>query len=113
MEREITILIKWIEAHDIDEGILTAEKILGVNNKQYVLNYPLRCLFEKEDNYYVINNEQLDIIGTGMIPEDAEINFNEEFDFLYNRLNTLEDSNLSNRLIRIKGIINNIVKEVN
>ena len=29
MEREITILIKWIEAHDLEEGVLTAEKILG------------------------------------------------------------------------------------
>jgi hypothetical protein len=85
---------------------------ISVNNKKYILNYPLRCLFDKEEDYYVINNEQLDIIGTGLSREDAETNFNEEFDYLYVRLNSLIDNHLSNRLLGIKLILNNCVKVV-
>jgi hypothetical protein len=85
---------------------------ISVNNKKYVLNYPLRCFFDKEDDYYIINNEQLDIIGTGLSQKDAEINFNEEFDYLYVRLNSLEDNQLSNRLLGIKFVLNNCVKAV-
>jgi hypothetical protein len=87
-------------------------EIINVKGKQYILNYPLRCLFEKEDEYYVINNELLDIIGTGLTQDEAEENFNEEFDFIFNRLNNLGDDKLSNRLIRVKTVLNSYVKEV-
>ncbi len=87
-------------------------EIININEKQYILNFPLRCLFEKEYDYYVINNEQLDIIGTGITQDDAEHDFNEEFDYLYNRLNSLNDSELSDRLLRIKGVLNDFVKSV-
>jgi hypothetical protein len=103
----------------IEEVISTAKhslsyspEIININKKQYILNYPLRCLFEKEDGYYVINNEQLDIIGTGLTQDDAEQNFNEEFDYLYNRLNSLEDNQLNIRLLRIKTVLNSFVKQV-
>jgi hypothetical protein len=85
---------------------------VSVNNKKYVLNYPLRCLFEKEDGYYVIRNEQLDIIGTGESREGAETNFSEEFDYLYTRLNSLEENQLSSRLVCIRQMLNNFVREV-
>jgi hypothetical protein len=87
-------------------------EMISVRNKQYIFHYPLRCLFEKEDDYYVINNEQLDIIGTGPSREDAEANFNEEFDYLYTRLNSLEDDQLNRRLLRIKYTLNDFVKKV-
>ncbi len=87
-------------------------EIINVNKKQYILNFPLRCLFEKEDDYYIINNEQLDIIGTGLTQDDAEQNFNEEFDYLFNRLNSLEDSKLNKRLLRTKHVLNSFVKQV-
>lgn len=103
----------------IEEVISTAKhslsyspEIININKKQYLLNYPLRCLFEKEDDYYVINNEQLDIIGTGLTQDNAEQNFNEEFDYLYNRLNSLEDNQLNKRLLRIKTVLNSFVKQV-
>jgi hypothetical protein len=89
-----------------------APEAISINNKKYILNYPLRCLFDKEEDYYIINNEQLDIIGTGLSREDAETNFKEEFDYLYTRLNSLDDSRLSNRLLGIKSILNNYVKAV-
>ncbi|MGB5944404.1 MAG: hypothetical protein WBG71_16075 [Leeuwenhoekiella sp.] len=105
--------------NSIEEVISTAQhslsyspEIININRKQYILNFPLRCLFAKEDDYYVINNEQLDIIGTGETQDEAEQNFNEEFDYLYNRLNSLEDNQLNKRLLRIKGVLNSFVKEV-
>lgn len=105
--------------NSIEEVISTAQhslsyspEIINVNKKQYILNFPLRCLFEKEDDFYVINNEQLDIIGTGETQDDAEQNFNEEFDYLYNRLNSLKDNQLNKRLLRIKNVLNSFVKEV-
>lgn len=87
-------------------------EIIHINKKQYVLKFPLRCLFEKEDDYYVINNEQLDIIGTGLTQDDAEQNFKEEFDYLYNRLNSLEDNQINKRLLRVKRVLNSFVKQV-
>lgn len=105
--------------NSIEEVISTAQhslsyspEIINVNRKQYILNFPLRCLFAKEEDYYVINNEQLDIIGTGETQDEAEQNFNEEFDYLYNRLNSLKDNQLNKRLLRIKGVLNSFVKEV-
>ncbi|WP_299892334.1 hypothetical protein [uncultured Lacinutrix sp.] len=105
--------------NSIEEVISTAKhslsyspEIININRKQYILNFPLRCLFAKEDDYYVINNEQLDIIGTGETQDEAEQNFNEEFDYLYNRLNSLKDNQLNKRLLRIKGVLNSFVKEV-
>jgi hypothetical protein len=105
--------------NSIEEVISTAQHslsyspdIININHKQYILNYPLRCLFEKEVDYYIINNEQLDIIGTGATQDDAEQNFNEEFDYLYNRLNSLKDSQLNKRLLRIKNVMNSFVKQV-
>lgn len=87
-------------------------EVININKKQYILRFPLRCLFAKEDDYYVINNEQLDIIGTGLTQDDTEQNFNEEFDYLYNRLNSLEDNQLNKRLLRIKHVLNSFVKQV-
>lgn len=105
--------------NSIEEVISTAKhslsyspEIININRKQYILNFPLRCLFAKEEDYYVINNEQLDIIGTGETQDEAEQNFNEEFDYLYNRLNSLEDNQLNKRLLRVKNVLNSFVKEV-
>lgn len=86
--------------------------IINVNSKQYLLHYPLRCLLVEEDDYYMIKNEQLDIIATGLSVEETENNFNEEFDYLYNRLNSLDQSVLSDRFINVRHIINSYVKEV-
>jgi hypothetical protein len=101
------------ETFSIDHHSLSySPEMISVRNKRYIFHYPLRCLFEKEDGYYVINNEQLELIGTGPSREDAEANFNEEFDYLYTRLNSLEDGQLNRRLLRIKHTLNDFVKEV-
>lgn len=94
-------------------NIAYSPEIINVNQKQYLLNFPLHCSFHKEDDYYVIINELIDITATGVSIEDVEINFNEEFDFLFTRLNELDKSKLSARMQNIKLAINLFVKEVN
>jgi len=85
---------------------------IRVRGKEYVFNYPLTCILEKEKNYYVITHALLDLIGTGLTPEYAEVNFNEEFDYLYSRLNSLEDSRLGKRLSCVKSELSQLVKEI-
>jgi hypothetical protein len=85
---------------------------ISVNGKTYTLNYKLMCTLEKEDGYYVVRNEQLDIIGTGVSQADAESSLNEELDFLYWRLNSLGDEQLSERLRFVKLALNNLVSAV-
>lgn len=82
------------------------------NNRTYSLNFPLRCKFEKEDDYFLIESEMLDIVGTGKTIDDAEKNFSEEFDFVYKRYNELADNKLSDRIKRIKIILNSLVHNV-
>jgi hypothetical protein len=85
---------------------------ISVGSKTYMLSHPLRCSFGKEDNYFIVTSEQLDIIGTGLSRTEAEESFNEEFDYLFWRLNSLEDSQLSGRLRLIKLALNGLVNAV-
>ena len=89
-----------------------APEIIVFENTKYILNYPLRCLFEKEDDYYVIQSEILDIIGTGLTVDEAELSFSEEFDYIFNKLNSLDDGQLTEQNIRIKLILNSYIKEI-
>ena len=89
-----------------------APDIIITNKRKYYLNYPLRCLFEKEDNYYVIQSEMLGIIGTGDTEDEAEKAFYEEFDFIYQRYYSLEENQLTNNVRMIKTILNQLVKKV-
>ncbi|HUX59553.1 MAG TPA: hypothetical protein VMV77_21450 [Bacteroidales bacterium] len=82
-----------------------APVVIVTGTVKYFFKYPLRCLFEKEDNYYIIQSEMLGIIGTGLTEDDAENSFAEEFDFMYHRLNSLEASSLTNHNLLIKNII--------
>ena len=79
------------------------------NKRTYNLSFPLRCKLEKEDDYVLIESEMLDIVGTGKTIDDAEKNFSEEFDFVYNRYSELPDTKLSDRIKRIKTILNSLV----
>ena len=85
---------------------------IDFNNKKYILNFPLRCLFGKEEDYFIIQSEMLDIIGTGETKEDAELSFKQEFDYIFTEYNSLSDDKLSKRLVKIKNLLNNIVKQV-
>ncbi len=85
---------------------------IDFNGKKYILNFPLRCLFEKEDDYFVIQSEMLDIIGTGKTKEGAELSFKQEFDYIYTLYMNTDDEKLSKRLVKIKILLTNIVKQV-
>ena len=86
--------------------------VIVFENKVYNLHFPLRSSLLKEDDYFVIHNEMLDIIGTGITEDDAEKSFAEEFDFIYKRYNQIEEINLSDKLKKIKYFLNYIVKSI-
>ena len=87
--------------------------VFNLQTKQYIFNFPIHCSFVKEEDYYLIKNELIDITATGLTSDEVEQNFNEEFDYLYTRLNELDNSKLSIRLQNIKLAINLFIKEVN
>lgn len=89
-----------------------APELIVSNNKKYSLKYPLRCLFEEEEGYFVIQSEMLGIIGTGLTVEEAEITFAEEFDFIYEKFNSLTNESLTNHNLLIKSILSQIVEKV-
>lgn len=77
----------------------------------YEINHPLRCLFLKDGNYYIIQNELLDLIGTGNTQEEAEQNFFKAFDYSYMRFNNPKVK-LNKRLTAVRDILRVIVKSV-
>ena len=66
----------------------------------------------KEADYYVIQNEVLGIIGTGLSEEIAVQSFAEEFDHLYQVLNGLGEGSLTEHNKQIKGFINYYVEKI-
>lgn len=89
-----------------------APEVIVFKSAKYILRFPLRCLFEEEDNYFIIQSELLGIIGTGSTEDEAENSFAEEFDFVYNKLNSLEDSMLTDNNKFIKNNFNHLVLKV-
>jgi hypothetical protein len=96
-----------------DAGLSYVTDRIVHNGTTYLFNYPLRSALLKEDDYYVIENEMLDIVGTGTSEIDAKASFAEEFDYIYTRYNELDDSKLTGRIIRIKTILGTLVKSEN
>ncbi len=89
-----------------------ATDTISYEKRTYILAFPLRCKMEKEDDYFVIQSEMLDIVSTGKTIEEAEKNFSEEFNFAYNRYNELPKNKLGDRLQRIKTILNCLVLKI-
>lgn len=85
---------------------------INFTNTIYSLNYPLLCNVEKEEDGFVIEYTPLNIVGAGETIEDASYSFVEEFDYTYNKLNSLDDKKLSKRLLRVKNLINDCVKNI-
>lgn len=85
---------------------------IQINNRLYHFNYPLRCLYKLDDEVFFIQNEMLDLIGTGDTEKEAEFSFREEFDYLYNRLKELQDNQLTKRMLNIKHALGLIIKSV-
>jgi hypothetical protein len=69
-------------------------------------------LYDNLDKFYTIKSDLLDIIGTGLTQKEAEENFAEEFDYIYKTYNSLTKNQLSERLIRIKKILNLLINKI-
>ena len=82
------------------------------NNVVYELYFPIRCKLQKEDDYFLIESEQLDIVGTGKTEDEAEKNFAEEFAYIFKRYNELPENKLSDKIKRIKKVLDAIILKV-
>jgi len=101
-----------IQTYPKDYAMEYAPVVIVCESSKYFLTKPLRCLFQSEDNYYVIQCELPDLIGTGETKDEAEEAFNVEFDYLYKKLNSLDDQQLSKHNQFIKSVINHYVEKV-
>ncbi|MFY7786928.1 MAG: hypothetical protein ACOVQA_03545 [Thermoflexibacteraceae bacterium] len=112
-EHEGRVTVKTLQSYSADNfAIAYCVKTIHVPQKNYILNSFLYCLLNKEEDYYVITNELLDITGTGRTEEEAKESFAVEFDYCYTRYNELSDEQLSKRLQKIKTILNILVTSV-
>lgn len=97
---------------DVHSGLsYSTDKVLH-KGKLYELYSPIRCKFSQEADYFLIESEQLGIVGTGKTVQEAENNFAEEFDYIYNSYNQLPDHQLSEKINRIKKVLNAIILKV-
>lgn len=93
-------------------SICYAPEIIESENKVYHLNFPIRCNLEHEDDQYFISCEMLDIFSSGATQNEAQENFNIEFDFVYSRYIELDDEELSNKNLNIKKLLIYFVRSI-
>ena len=67
---------------------------------------------EKQINELLIENEQLDIYAAGKSIAAAKNELSRQFDHSYKRLNELNDTQLSPRILSAKEYFNFIIKTV-
>lgn len=90
----------------------TFQKIQS-GTRTYELYSPLQCKWEiDEDNVFILENEMLVLVGTGMTLAEAVENFQGEFDEAFYSCNQYKDTQLAAHLLRAKNFINFIVKKV-
>jgi hypothetical protein len=104
--------LNFIENVEVTDNQSFSIENISLGDKKYILNYPIRCHFEKDEDVFIIKSEMLDIIGTGKTKVEAKNNFDQEFDYIYVRYNELDNSQLSPRIRNIKTILNFHVKSV-
>jgi hypothetical protein len=95
----------------IRSRLLYCPKKIVYQNRVYEFYTPLMCDFKKESDHYSITCEMLHLFAVGKTKKATIEDFNEEFDFIYRRYNELPDKQLGEHLIRIKKILNLIVKK--
>jgi predicted RNase H-like HicB family nuclease len=81
-------------------------------NFSYLLHYPLRCRLEKEEDFYVIESEMLDVIGTGKTIDEAEKQFSSGFHHVFQRYQDLPYGQMSDRNKRIKTVLLTLVDKI-
>jgi hypothetical protein len=80
-------------------------------NLYYELLEPIKVEITCE-KYFLANNNKFCIYSFGKTKEEAIVMFQEEFDFIYNRYNQLDDSLLTEKVIDIKKELNKVVKKI-
>ncbi len=95
-----------------DTTLSIAPITIALEKKTYELYFPLTCTVYKEDGNFVIQNEMLDLYAAGETLDEAEHDLYNEFDESYQLLNSINDDNLSERLLRAKLIINTSIKSI-
>ncbi|MBW0179188.1 hypothetical protein [Sediminibacterium sp.] len=102
-----------VDVYENKDTILSiAPKKIITDEKIYHLHTPLLCTVHKEDGNFVIENEMLDLYAAGPNIDLAEHDLYKEFDASYSLLNSLNDSELSERLLRAKIMMNSYIKEI-
>lgn len=86
--------------------------IINYNGKVFVLNKKLDCQVEFEDKYYVIKNNELDILVWGQTREEVEEAFRFSFYSLYLNYLIEADENLSNEALELKRKLLSIIKSI-
>jgi len=104
---------KVSEIYTEDEAVLSL-KFDRINSAEriYELNSPIYFQFYQEGKGIVIENEQFDLFAAGRSLNEAKQNLNSQFDHTFQRLNALNNEQLSERLNKIKNHFNFIVKKV-
>lgn len=87
-------------------------KVINGEDRQYVFNFPLLSIMTKEDGQYMIENDMLAMIAVGRTKAEAKQDFADLFDYVYRRYNELPDEQLTERIIRIKTLLNNTVERI-
>lgn len=93
-----------------DTALSIAPISIILEHKTYELHFPLLCTVYKEDGNFIVQNEMLDLYAAGATLDEAELDFYNEFDESYKLLNSINDDQLSERLLRAKQIINTSIK---
>jgi hypothetical protein len=95
-----------------NHSLTYSPEIIIFRNTQYLLKYQLHCNLLFEDGCFTIKNEILDIVAVEEDKDLAENSFNEQFDYLYNRLKNAEPETLSNAMLERKYFFGMLIKEI-
>lgn len=93
---------------EIKNPVFTFSKI-QFEQTLYNLRYPIYCELIHEDESYSLENKQLGIYAFGKTIEEAQVNFAEDFDYIFTRYNSLSNDELTQDVITIKQFLNLIV----
>ena len=87
--------------------------LIETEKRIYILKgYQNFSLTTPDNTSFLIENDLLDIYAFGTTFKEAEEDFFNQFDYTYQRLTQIEDSNLSNHLLQAKKFILIIVNQV-
>lgn len=92
----------------IQNPVFTFTKI-EYGDKTYSLKYPIYCELIHEGDSYSLENKQLGIYAFGKTVDEAKLAFEEEFDYIFDRYNSLKNDELSTDVVTIKQFLNLIV----